>query len=218
MLTLRLWVLVVIVAGTFAGLPLSNGWACDGDRFPCPIVSETPNHEADAPAQPAPRKKVSQPARQDVREQPKVERSAPRAAGGTKASKRTVQEQAANSPPQQAVEAAPAIGAMSLTDQSADDESQTEDRVANAAATWPVRPDTDGAVASTSGTNLADAAQSAMIKTVQFVDSKEVNELDLAADARALSWSTFLLIIFGPALAAGSATWFISRRQVLRGL
>ena len=159
MLTLRLWVLVVVAAGMFAGLPLSNVWACDDDRFPCPIVSETPTYETHTPAQPAPRKKASQPAREDVREQSKVERSAPRAAGGTKASKRTVQEQAADPPPQQAVEAAPATGAMALTDRSTNDGSQTEDRVANAAAAWPVRPDTEGADASTSGADLAEPAR-----------------------------------------------------------
>jgi hypothetical protein len=47
---------------------------------------------------------------------------------------------------------------------------------------------------------------------VQLVDPNEVNDLDRAAAATVStesSWSTYLLLILGAALAAASATWFL---------
>jgi hypothetical protein len=47
---------------------------------------------------------------------------------------------------------------------------------------------------------------------VQLVDPNEVNELDRAAAAPGeSSWSTYLLLILGAALAAASALWFFAK-------
>ena len=169
MLTLRHWVLVIGGAGLFAGLPLSDALACDDDRFPCPIVSETPAQETASPARPAPRKKVSQPARQDEKAH-----ATPRAAARTKASKPVVQEQVADSIPQKAAEAVPAMEASSLADQSANEEGQNESRLATAATAWPILQDTDGAGANSSEANSVDATEAAKATTVQLVVSNEV--------------------------------------------
>ncbi len=208
MLTLRHWVLVIGGAGLFAGLPLSDALACDDDRFPCPIVSETPAQETASPARP-PRKKVSQPARQKAHA--KAERSAPRAAARTTASKPAVQEQAANSIPQKAAEAVPAMVASSLADQSANEESQNDSRLATAATAWPILRDTDGAGANSSEANSVDATEAAKANTVQLVGSNEVNELDQIAIARESSWNTYLMLVLGAALAAASSIWFLPR-------
>ena len=204
MLTLRHWVLVIGGAGLFAGLPLSDALACDDDRFPCPIVSETPAQETASPARP--RKKVSQPARQKAHA--KAERSAPRAAARTTASKPAVQEQAADSIPQKAAEAVPAMVASSLAEQSANEESQNDSRLATAATAWPILRDTDGAGANSSEANSVDATEAAKANTVQLVDS---NELDQIAIARESSWNTYLILVLGAALAAASSIWFLPR-------
>jgi hypothetical protein len=49
---------------------------------------------------------------------------------------------------------------------------------------------------------------------VQVVDPNEVNDLDRAAAASLpaeSSWISYLVLIFGAALAAASAMWFFSR-------
>src|SRR5262249_29720845 len=37
---LRTFAIVIAGAGIFASVPLTNAWACDDDRYPCPIRSE----------------------------------------------------------------------------------------------------------------------------------------------------------------------------------
>jgi hypothetical protein len=57
----------IVIAGTaiFASLPLTNAWACDDDRYPCPIRSEALIQETvQAPDQlptDQPQKKLAQP-------------------------------------------------------------------------------------------------------------------------------------------------------------
>ena len=48
---------------------------------------------------------------------------------------------------------------------------------------------------------------------MQRVDPNEVNELDRAAETAQAesSWSTYLLLLLGAALAAASAMWFFLR-------
>jgi hypothetical protein len=225
MLTLRTLAIVITGAGAFAGLPLTDAQACDDDRYPCPVVSETSTQEtADAPARPAPsakpRKKVNHPARPDEKVHAKVEREAPRASARPKASKPAVREQAADSVPQKAAEA-PAVAPSSRADQSLNDESRTlnaesrnESLVATAATAWPVLPNTDGAGVSAQAATGVDTTQAPKANAVQVVDSNEVNELDRAAAVTApaeSSWITYLLLTLGAALAAASAMWFLSR-------
>src|SRR5262245_51105975 len=62
---LRTFAIVIAGAGIFASLPLTNAWACDDDRYPCPIRSEALIQETvQAPDQLAtdqPQKKPAQP-------------------------------------------------------------------------------------------------------------------------------------------------------------
>jgi hypothetical protein len=100
MLPLRTLAIVITGAGLFAGLPLTGAQACDDDRYPCPVRSQSSTQEtADEPAQPAPspqpQKKVNPAARPNEKAHAKRERETPRAAARTKASKPAVQEQAA---------------------------------------------------------------------------------------------------------------------------
>src|SRR6266576_3940209 len=106
MLTPRTFAIVITGAGLLAGLPLTDAWACDDDRYPCPVRSQTLTQEtADAPAEIAnpparptpsakPQKKVSHPARSNQKAQAKGERQTPRADIRAKVSKPAVQEQA----------------------------------------------------------------------------------------------------------------------------
>ena len=48
MRTFRALAVVTTAAGLLTGLPLSNALACDNDRFPCPIVSDAPEHDRGA--------------------------------------------------------------------------------------------------------------------------------------------------------------------------
>jgi hypothetical protein len=62
---LRTFAIVIAGAGIFASLPLTNAWACDDDRYPCPIRSEALIQETvQAPDQLStdqPQKKLAQP-------------------------------------------------------------------------------------------------------------------------------------------------------------
>src|SRR5260370_36414564 len=65
---LRTFAIVIAGVGIFASLPLTNAWACDDDRYPCPIRSEALIQETvQAPDQLAPdqpQKKSAQPQKQ----------------------------------------------------------------------------------------------------------------------------------------------------------
>ena len=119
MLTPRTFAIVITGAGLLAGLPVTAAWACDDDRYPCPVRSQALTQETAAPAEPSnpparptplakPQKKVSHPARANEKAQAKGERETPRVATRPKASKPAVQEQAGYIL-QKAVEAAPAM-------------------------------------------------------------------------------------------------------------
>jgi hypothetical protein len=150
-----------------------------------------------------PRKKAKQPAGQNEKAHAKREQEAPRATAPAKGDKPAVQEQAADSISQKPAEAAPTVVPSSREDQPLNAESRNENLVATAAAAWPIIPNTEG-------TGAGGAAANA--NAVQLVDPNEVNDLDRAAAATVsteLSWSTYLLLILGAALAAASATWFL---------
>ena len=217
MLTPRTFAIVITGVGLFAGLSLMDAWACDDDRYPCPVRSQTLTQEtaeapadiADPPARSAPpakpQKKMSHPARANEKAQAKGERETPRAATRAKVSKPAVQEQP-DYISQKAAEATPAVVSSPRADQALNNESPNQSLVANAATPWPVLPTTEA--------TGADATQPAKANAVQLVDPNEVNALDRAADATLTansSWSTYLLLILGAALAAASAIWFFAR-------
>jgi hypothetical protein len=222
MMTLRTLAIVITGAGLFASLPLTDAQACDDDRYPCPVRSQSLTQEtADAPAETAgaparptpsaqPRKKVNNSAPPNEKAQAKGEREAPRAAGHAKVSKPAAQERAADSASQKASEATPAAVPSTRVDQPLNDESRSENLVATAATPWPVLPNTEDAGGSAPGAMGVDTTEAAKTNAMQLVDPNEVNELDRAV-ATALAeppWSRYLLLILGVALAAASAIWF----------
>ena len=122
----------------------------------------------------------------------KREQEAPRATAPAKGDKSAVQEQAA-----------PTVVPSSREDQPLNAESRNKNLVATAAAAWPIIPNTEGTGAGGAAANT---------NAVQLVDPNEVNDLDRAAAATVStesSWSTYLLLILGAALAAALATWFL---------
>jgi hypothetical protein len=224
MLTRRTLAIAITGAGLLTGLPLTDARACDDDRYPCPVRLEALTQEtADAPTQPGPsaqpqkksaqpQKKVNHPAGQNEKAHAKREREAPRGTVRAKMSKPVVQEQAADSISQKAAEAAPAV-VSSPADQALNDKSRGESLLATAATAWPVLPNSEGADASALGATGVDATEAANTNAAQLVDPNEVNELDRAAETvpAEASWSTYLLLILGAALAAASAMWFFPR-------
>jgi hypothetical protein len=214
----------IVIAGTgiFASLPLTSTWACDDDRYPCPIRSEASIQETvQAPDQLAPdepqkksaqpQKKAKQPASTNEKAHAKRDREAARAPAGAKVSKPAVPpEQAPGAVSQKAPETASAAAPAPRADeQPLNDESRGRSLVATAGTAWPVSPITQEA-AGTPGTSVktADAASNA----VQMVDPNEVNELDREASVES-SWVNYLLGILGAALAAAFAIWLFARMR-----
>jgi len=210
MRTLRNFAIVITGAGLIAGVPLTNVQACDDDRYPCPVRSQTAAQEtANTPAQPAqssqPKKRVTQsPANQKADAKPK--RDVSRAAARTKVNKPAAQEQAADAISQKAIGAAPAAAPSSRADQSFNEESRDESLLASAGTAWPVAPNTEGAGGTPGTINAAEAAPNA----VQAVDAGEAHEPAHAAATVESPWITYLLLILGAALAAASAMWLFS--------
>jgi len=216
MLTLRTLAIVVTGAGVFAGLPLTDARACDDDRYPCPVRLEALTQETgDVPTQPAPsaqpQKKAKQPAGLNEKAHAKREREAPQATARAKASKPAVQEQTTDSVSQKAQEANPAVVPSPRADEPLNGERRDERLVTTAGTAWPVLPNIEGAGVSAPGATGGEPTETANANAVQLVDPNEVNDLDRAAAATVStesSWSTYLLLILGAALAAASAMWF----------
>jgi hypothetical protein len=231
---LRTYAFVIAGAGIFASLPLTNAWACDDDRYPCPIRSEALIQETvQAPDQLStdasdqlstdqpqkklaqPQKKAKQPASTNEKAHAKRDREAPRTPAGAKVSKPAAPEQTPDVVSQKVLEAAPAAVASPRADeQPLNDESRGGSLLATAGTAWPVSPITQGATGTPAATsiNTADAASNA----VQVVDPNELNELDRAASVGS-SWLNYLLWTLGAALAAAFAMWFFSRMRFLFG-
>ena len=159
-----------------------------------------------------PRKKAKQPAGPNEKAHAKREREAPQATARAKASKPAVQEQTTDSVSQKAQEANPAVVPSPRADEPLNDKRRDERLVTTAGTAWPVLPNTEGAGVSATGATGGEPAETANANAVQLVDPNEVNDLDRAAAATVStesSWSTYLLLILGAALAAASATWFL---------
>ena len=216
---LRTFAIVIAGAGIFASLPLTSAWACDDDRYPCPIRSEALIQETvPAPDQlvpDEPQKKVAQPQKKakqpaSTNEKAHAKRD-PRAPAGAKVSKPAAsREQAPDAVSQKPPQAAPAVVASPRADEQArDDESRGGSLLTTAGAAWPVSPVTDGAADTPAATSIASNA-------VQMVDPNEVNELDREASVES-SWVNYLLWMLGAALAAAFALWLFSRMGFLFG-
>jgi hypothetical protein len=215
---LRTFAIVLAGAGIFASLPLTSAWACDDDRYPCPIRSEALIQETvQTPDQPTPdelqknsaqpQKKAKQPA--STKANAKRDREAPpRTPSGAKVSKPAVPEQAPDAMSQKALDAAPAAVASPRADeQPLNNESRGGSLLTTAGAAWPVSPVTEGAADTLAATSTASNA-------VQMVDPNEVNELDREASVES-SWVNYLLWMLGAALAAAFALWLFSRMGFL---
>ena len=216
---LRTFAIGIAGVGIFASLPLTNAWACDDDRYPCPIRSEALIQETvQAPDQLAP----DEPKKKSVQPQKKAKQSAstnekahakrdPRAPVGAKVSKPAAsREQAPDAVSQKPPQAAPAVVASPRADEQAlNDESRGGSLLTTAGAAWPVSSVTDGAADTPSATSIASNA-------VQMVDPNEVNELDHEASVES-SWVNYLLWMLGAALAAAFALWLFSRMAFLFG-
>ena len=216
---LRTFAIVLAGAGIFASLPLTSAWACDDDRYPCPIRSEALIQETvPAPDQlvpDEPQKKVAQPQKKakqpaSTNEKAHAKRD-PRAPAGAKVSKPAAsREQAPDAVSQKPPQAAPAVVASPRADEQAlNDESRGGSLLTTAGAAWPVSPVTEGAADTPAATSTASNA-------VQMVDPNEVNELDREASVES-SWVNYLLWMLGAALAAAFALWLFSRMGFLFG-
>jgi hypothetical protein len=217
---LRTIAIVIAGAGIFASLPLTNAWACDDDRYPCPVRSEALIQEtveapdqlpADQPQKKSaqPQKKAKQPA--STKAHAKREREAPRIPAAAKVSKPAVPQQAPDAVSQKAPEAAPAaVASPRVDEQPLNDESRGGSLLATAGTAWPVSPITEGA-AGTPAARSSDAANAAS-NAVQLVDPNEVNELDRAANVES-SWLDYLWWMLGAALVAAFSMWVFSRMR-----
>jgi outer membrane biosynthesis protein TonB len=191
----RICTLAIAMAalGVLSSVPVTGARACDNDRYPCPIVSQTQDTVA---APPAPsRKKASRAAQQDEKPRAKPEGEVSRTSSRpTKANPPPAQEQASVSSPQKSEDPASAVA-----------REEAPVAAANAGA---------GARATGGG----EAPPVAAANEVRVVDPNELNELDLAAanavaagaaGAAGSSWLSYLLMTLGGALAAASTVRFL---------
>src|SRR6516164_5181898 len=216
---LRTFAIVIAGAGIFASVPLTNAWACDDDRYPCPIRSEALIQETvQAPDQLStdePQKKLAQPQKKAKQPASTNEKAHAKRPAVAKVSKPAVPEQAPDAAWQKAPEADPAAVASPRADeQPLNDENRGGSLLATAGTAWPVSPTNEGAAHKPAATsiNTADAASDA----VQLVDPNEVNELDRAASVES-SWLDYVWWMLGAALIAAFAMWVFSRMRFLFG-
>src|SRR5262249_46002355 len=188
-------------------LAVAAAGATQPKTWPQPGPSAQPqNKSAQRP------KKTEQPEGPNEKRHGKREREEPQTSARAKASKAAVQEQTTDSVSQKAQEANPAVVPSSRADERFNDERRDERLVTTAGTAWPVLPNTEGAGVSAPGATGGEPAETANANAVQLVDPNEANDLDRAAAATVStesSWSTYLLLILGAALAAASATWFL---------
>jgi outer membrane biosynthesis protein TonB len=211
MLSLRALAIVITGAGVFAGLPLPDAKACDDDRYPCPVRAEVLTQEtAEMPIESAP---SAQPQKKSAPQQKKAKQPAgpnekAHAKRDAKASKPAVQEKTTDSVSQKAPEANPEVVPSPRAEEPPNDERP----VTTAGTAWPVLPSTEG-VGVTVATG-GEPTEAANPNAVQLVDPNEINELDRGAAATVStesSWSIYLLLILGAALAAAATVWLFTK-------
>ena len=198
---MRTLAIAMAALGVLSALPVTSARACDNDRYPCPIVSQTQDTAGAAARSPTPsRKKTSRDARQDEKPRAKTEGEASRA------SSRTIKA----IPPQQAIVSGP---------QKSEDPARALNEVAGEET--PVAAGSAGAGAQPPGGDeaapvaAANEPPVAAANEVRVVDPNELNELDLAAanadpaGSAGSSWLSYLLMTLGGALAAASTVRFL---------
>jgi hypothetical protein len=217
MFTLRKGAIVSL--GMFAGVGMNSAQACDNDRFPCPVVSETVTQETSAapaePVQVAQPPKKSQSARPATKPQPKAEQRMPRAkdreaslAARTTSKTAPQKQQAAPSPKKNDPASETAISTSTIIQPPASDQPPKEDNrnqamVAAAGAVWPTPPAID---ISESTATVVEATQPASEQTAQLSNGSDSSG----------KWSMFgyLLMIVSGILAVMSALWLLPRMRV----
>ena len=201
---MRTLAIAMAALGVLSALPVTGARACDNDRYPCPIVSQTQDTAGAAARSPTPsRKKTSRAARQDEKPRAKTEGEAsPTSSRTTKAIPPTGQEQAIVSGPQKSEDPARALNEV------AREETPVAAGSAGASA-QPPGGDEAPPVAAANEPPVAAANE------VRVVDPNELNELDLAAanadsaGSAGSSWLSYLLMTLGGALAAASTVRFL---------
>ena len=201
---MRTLAIAMAALGVLSALPVTSARACDNDRYPCPIVSQTQDTAGAAARSPTPsRKKTSRDARQDEKPRAKTEGEASRASSRTiKAIPPAGQEQAIVSGPQKSEDPARALNEV------AGEETPVAAGSAGAGA-QPPGGDEAAPVAAANEPPVAAANE------VRVVDPNELNELDLAAanadpaGSAGSSWLSYLLMTLGGALAAASTVRFL---------
>jgi hypothetical protein len=170
--------------------------ACDNDRYPCPVVAQTQSET---------------PAKSSAQSRRKTIHAAPQEKGRAKSEAQalsSVSKDAANGQRQAAASSrrTAANSASNLNEQIDPNQNQVS---AAAAASFVGATAGDTAAQSAVGD---DATTAVPVSTVQLVDPREPNELDLAAASQAPAqsgWLSSLLATLGAALAAASAMRFL---------
>jgi hypothetical protein len=122
-------------------------------------------------------------------------------------------QETSDAPTQPAPSAQPQKKSAPRADEPLKGERRDERLVTTAGTAWPVLPNTEGAGVSVPGATGGEPTEAADTNAVQLVDPDKINDLDRAAAAVSAesSWSTYLLLILGAALAAASALWFFAK-------
>ena len=201
---MRTLAIAMAALGVLSALPVTSARACDNDRYPCPIVSQTQDTAGAAARSPTPsRKKTSRDARQDEKPRAKTEGEAsPTSSRATKAIPPAGQEQAIVSGPQKSEDPARALNEVA----------REETPVAAGSAGAGAQPPGGDEAMPVAAANEPPVAAA---NEVRVVDPNELNELDLAAanadpaGSAGSSWLSYLLMTLGGALAAASTVRFL---------
>jgi hypothetical protein len=218
MITLRKGAIVGL--GMLAGVGINAAQACDNDRFPCPVVSETVTQEtAAAPAEPVqaaqPPKKASQSARPATKPQPTGDQSMPRAKSREAApvarttSKTAPPKQRAAPSPKNDLPSETAISASTIVQPPASDEAPKEANqavVAAAGAAWPTLPTIDSTPVTTA--TIVEETQPA----TDHANAVQISNGSVLTG----NWSMFsyLFLILSGVLAVMAALWLLPRMRV----
>jgi hypothetical protein len=217
MITLRKGAIVGL--GMLAGVGINAAQACDNDRFPCPVVSETVTQEtAAAPAEPVqaaqPPKKASQSARPATKPQPTGDQSMPPAKSREAApvarttSKTAPPKQRAAPSPKNDLPSETAISASTIVQPPASDEAPKEANqamVAAAGATWPTISTVDSTPVTTA-TIVKEQPTTDPANAVQISNGSVLTG----------NWSmvSYLVLILSGVLAVIAALWLLPRMRV----
>jgi hypothetical protein len=208
MITLRKGAIVGL--GMLAGVGINAAQACDNDRFPCPVVSETVTQEtAAAPAEPVQAAQPPKKASQSAKPQPTGDQSMPRAKSREAApvarttSKTLPQKQRAAPSPKNDLPSETAISASTIVQPPASDEAPKEANqavVAAAGAAWPTLPTID----------------STPVTTATIVEETQPATDHANGSLLTGNWSTFsyLFLILSGVLAVMAALWLLPRMRV----